>query len=44
MFLRPDKGTRGEEEYMYTDGSSTDDNSSDEDYSLSGDQQGCVID
>ena len=30
MFVRPDKGTRGEEEYMYTDGSSTNDNYSDE--------------
>ena len=35
MILRPDKGTRDEEEYVYTDGSSTDDNSSHEDYSLS---------
>ena len=33
MFLRTYEGTRDEEEYMYTDGSSTDDNSSDGDYS-----------
>ena len=38
MLLRPDEGTRGDGEYMDTDSSSTDDDSSDGDYSLSGNQ------
>ena len=38
MMLRPDKCTRGDGEYMDTDGSSADDHSSYEDYSLSGNE------
>ena len=38
MLLRPDKCTRGDGEYLDPDGSSTDDHSSGEDYSLSGNE------